>query len=173
VQTGEWPDWAERLDAELVTHLTGNEITKPNFVWNKDEHTGDGETYEQSGPVVLRFSLAPGQAAPPLMLHLTWRGKRNGEVVNQRLDVSGHRELRLRPYDATRDRATDNPVFDERLLAIYDRFANAGYDPDELQAFCRLLTSICRAGLSMTWDKSTAVACTSRNATSTTSFTTG
>jgi hypothetical protein len=153
VQTNEWPEWAERLDAELVTALTPAEITVPEFTWTKKEHTGDSETYLQAGPVVVRFSLAAGQRAVPLMLHLTWRGRLDGAPTSQRLDVSGHRELRLRPYDESRDRVTNYPVFDERLLTLYDRLAKAGHDDNQLQAFCRLMTSICRAGLSMTWEK--------------------
>jgi hypothetical protein len=43
------------------------------------------------------------------------------------------------------------PVFDERLLALYERLARAEYDLAQLQAFCRLLTAICRIGLRMTW----------------------
>jgi len=153
VQTGAWPDWANRLDLELVTHLTASEITAPEITWGRDDHAGDGETYTKSGSLVLRFGLGPGQPAPPLRARLTWRGTRDDQPAWPAVDVSGHRELRLRPYDATRDRATDHPVFDERLLGMYDRLARAGYEDDQLQAFCRLLTSVCRAGLRMTWDK--------------------
>lgn len=153
VQTGVWPAWADRLDAEFISHMTEDEIIKPVFEWKKVDHAGDGETYEQSGSLVLKFAVAAGRPAPPMLLRLTWRGKHDGEPKNQALDVAGHRELRVRPYDATRDRATNYPVFDERLLAMYDRFAKAGYDHDQLQAFCRLMTAICRAGLSMTWEK--------------------
>jgi hypothetical protein len=153
VQTDEWPEWAERLDAELITRLTPAEITLPEFTWKRNEHTGDSETYEQAGSVVLRFGLAAGQSAVPVMLHLHWRGHVDGAATSQALDVSGHRELRLRPYDESRDRATNYPVFDERLLTLYDRLAKTGYDDDQLQAFCRLMTSICRVGLSMTWEK--------------------
>ena len=153
VQTGPWPDWADRLDAELLTHLTPAEITAPEITWDRADHPGDGETYTKSGPLVLRFALGPGQPAPPLLVRLAWRGTVDGRPVSQTVDVTGHRELRLRPYDATRDRATDYPVFDERLLAIYDALVRSGYDADQLQAFCRLLTSVCRVGLRMTWDR--------------------
>jgi hypothetical protein len=67
--------------------------------------------------------------------------------------VTGHRQLRLRPFDATRDTLTNYPVFDERLLALSERLAAAGYQHHQLQAFCRLLTAICRVGLRMTWDR--------------------
>lgn len=153
VQVGPWPEWADRLDGELLTHLTAAEITMPEFTWGRADHAGDGETYTKSGPLVLRFALGPGQPAPPLLMRLTWRGQRDGRPVIETLDITGHRELRLRPYDPTRDRATDYPVFDERLLRLYDALTRVGYDADQLQAFCRLLTSICRVGLRMTWDK--------------------
>jgi hypothetical protein len=153
VQTGPWPDWADRLDGELLTHLTPTDITTPTFSWHRDEHTGDGETYKQSGPLVLRFGVPSGRPAPPFRVRLTWRGKSDGRPRSQSLDVTGHRELRLRPFDATRDMLTDYPVFDERLLDLYERLARSGYDGDQLQAFCRLLTAICRIGLRLTWDK--------------------
>jgi len=153
VQVDTWPEWADRLDGELLTHLSPAEITTPEFTWTRADHSGDGETYTKSGPLVLRFALGPGQPAPPLLTRLTWRGQRGGQAVTQSLDITGHRELRLRPFDATRDRATDYPVFDERLLALYESLARAGYDAEQLQAFCQLLTSICRVGLRMTWGK--------------------
>lgn len=153
VSADPWPEWAQRLDAELLTHLTQDDVTTPAFTWHRDEHTGDGETFEQSGPLVLRFGLPAGRPAPPFLVRLTWRGEHDGQPRSQTIDVTGHRELRLRPFDATRDMLTDYPVFDERLLRLYERLARAGYDGAQLQAFCRLLTAICRVGLRMTWDK--------------------
>lgn len=153
VQAGEWPEWADRLDGELLSHLTPAEITTPTFSWSRGDHVGDGETYEQAGSVILRFSVTAGMPAPPLLMRLTWSGEIDSEPHKQALDIAGHRELRLRLYDETRDRATDYPVFDERLLAEYDRLARAGFDNDQLRAFCRLFTAVCRAGLTMTWER--------------------
>jgi hypothetical protein len=153
VQAGDWPQWADKMDGELLSHLTPSEITAPTFSWSRGDHMGDGETYEQSGSVTLRFTVAAGNPAPPLMVRLTWSGEVDGKPRKQTLDVAGHRELRLRPYDETRDRATDYPMFDERLLAEYDRLARAGFDDDQLRAFCRLFTGVCRAGLAMTWER--------------------
>lgn len=153
VQPGDWPQWANQMDGELLSHLTPAEITTPTFSWSRGDHVGDGESYEQSGSVTLRFTVAAGMPAPPLMIRLTWSGEVDGKPRKQTLDVAGHRELRLRPYDETRDRATDYPVFDERLLAEYDRLTRAGFDDDQLRAFCRLFTGICRAGLAMTWER--------------------
>lgn len=153
VQTDEWPEWAETLDLEVLSHLTPTEITIPAFTWTKDEHADTPWTFEQGGSLALRFALAAGQPGIPLMTQLTWRGTEGGQHVARRLDVSGHRQLRVRPYDETRDRATNYPVFDERLLGLYDKLTTAGYDDNQLQAFCRLFTAICRVGLAMTWDK--------------------
>jgi hypothetical protein len=153
VQPGPWPEWADSLDAELLGHLTPAEITTPVFVWGRRDALAGGQTYSKSGSLVLRFALGAGQPAPPLLVRLTWRGNQDGHSKVRTLDVTGHRELRLRPYDTTRDRVTDYPVFDERLLGLYDSLAREGYDHDQLQAFCRLLTSICRVGLKMTWEK--------------------
>ena len=153
VQAGEWPEWATRLDGELLSHLTLREVTTPTFTWSRADHADDPETYEQAGSVALNYQVAAGTPAPPLLMRLTWRGEVDGEPRTQSLDVAGHRELRLRPYDHSRDRATDFPVFDERLLAMYDRLAREGFDQDQLEAFCRLFTSICRVGLAITWEK--------------------
>jgi hypothetical protein len=153
VQAETWPEWADRLDAELLSHLTDAEITTPTFTWHRQDQTGSDQTYKGSGSLVLRFGLTAGQAAPPLLVGLRWRGERNGERESMAVDVAGHRELRLRPYDASRDYLTKYPVFDARLLDLYERLARAGYDHDQLQAFCRLLTAVSRAGLRITWDK--------------------
>jgi hypothetical protein len=153
IQTGPWPDWAERLDCELITHLTKAELTTPEFTWTRGEQAEDNETYTKSGPLVLRFALGPGQPAPPLLTRIAWRGKLGGQAKSQELDIAGHRQLRLRPFDPSRDHVTDYPVFDERLLKMYEKYVAAGYPAEELEAFCRLLTSICRIGLRMTWDK--------------------
>ncbi|MEU1955677.1 hypothetical protein [Nocardia rhamnosiphila] len=153
VQAGPWPDWADRLEVEFLTHLSPEEILVPSFTWERSDHTGDGETYTQTGSLILRFALGPGRPAPPLLTRVAWRGHEENQPKGETLNAAGHRELRLRPYDASRDRATSYPVFDERLLSMYDSLARAGYDPDHLQAFCRLLTGICRTGLKMTWSK--------------------
>ena len=153
VMVSDWPSWADRLEGELLTHLTPAELTTPTFTWSRADHAGDPETFEQAGSVALRFAVAAGSSTPPLLMRLTWRGHQDGHPESFSLDVAGHRELRLRPHDATRDRATNNAVFDERLLEMYDRLARAGYDETQLQAFCRLFTSMCRIGLAITWEK--------------------
>ena len=152
IRPGPWPDWADRLEAELISHLTPQEVQTPVIAWSRPPAAGTEEALTGSGTLIVRFGLPAGRPAPPFVVSLRWRGTRDGEPVTQALDVAGHRELRLRPFDSSRDFLTDFPVFDERLLALYEQLHSAGYDEGQLQAFCRLFTAICRAGLKMMWD---------------------
>jgi hypothetical protein len=153
VRPGPWPDWAQRLDAELVGHLTEAEIQTPTFTWLRPPTKSDDEVLTGAGTLLLRFALAAGRPAPPFLVKLHWMGERDGKSVSEPVDVAGHDQLRFRPFDASRDFLTDFEIFDERLLALYERLHGAGYSEDHLQAFCRLLTAVCRVGLRMTWDK--------------------
>ena len=109
----------------------------------------------------MRYAVPTTQHAPPVLVRLTWRGTDGeGNPKSQPLDVAGHREIRVRPYDPARDATTQYEVFDEHLLGIYEKLAAAGYPHNQLQPFARLLNAVSRAGLAMTWNKSTAVAST-------------
>lgn len=150
-----WPEWADYLDAELVSHLNEVEAETPTFRWRRpgSDTRGEGPLIAE-GTLILRFGLPAGRPAPPFLVVLRFRGTQEGRPFQQLCDVAGHVELRLRPFDATRDeRLTQYSVVDERLLQLYERLHGAGYDEDQVQAFCRLLTAVCRAGLSMTWEK--------------------
>lgn len=152
IQPGEWPEWADQLDVELLSHFTAHEAQTPAFSWRRLIQQGNDAQLIGTGTLILRFCLSAGQPAPPFLIALRWRGTCDGQPVTQALDVAGHRELRFRPFDTSRDFLTDFPVFDERLLALYESLHRADYDQDQLQAFCRLFTSVCRAGLRMTWN---------------------
>jgi hypothetical protein len=153
VQAGPWPQWADRLDAELLSQFTVGEVEAPVYSWQRPPDPQPDDTLTGTGTLILRFALPAGRPAPPFLLALHWRGIRDGKPASQALDVAGHREIRLRPFDASRDYLTSFPVFDERLLALYEKLYAARYDEDHLQSFCRLFTAICRTGLKMTWNK--------------------
>ena len=154
VQTDPWPDWVERLDAELISTLDETELQRPALTWQRHQHTGDPNTYEGTGSLHVRYAVPTIQHAPPVLVRLTWRGTdSDGEPRSLALDVAGHREFRVRPYDPARDSTTQYEVFDEHLLAIYESLGTAGYPHGQLQAFARLLNAISRAGLAMTWNK--------------------
>jgi hypothetical protein len=152
IRPGPWPEWADRLEAELISHLSPQEAQTPAISWSRPPVAGPGAALTGDGTLILRFGLPAGRPAPPFLITLRWRGTRDGKPITETLDVAGHRELRLRPFDASRDFLTDFPVFDERLLALYEQLHGAGYDAVQLQAFCRLFTAICRAGLKIMWD---------------------
>ncbi|MEV8442062.1 hypothetical protein AB0425_32185 [Actinosynnema sp. NPDC051121] len=154
VQTDPWPAWVERLDAELVSTLNETELQRPALTWQRHQHTGDPDTYEGTGSLHVRYAVPTAQHAPPVLVRLTWRGTdKDGNPRSQPLDVAGHREFRVRPYDPARDATTQYEVFDEHLLGIYENLATAGYPHNQLQPFARLLNAISRAGLAMTWNK--------------------
>lgn len=149
----EWPDWADHLEAELIGHMSSADIETPIFSWSRPQEEDNEATLSEKGPLILRFELGAGQPAPPLLVSLRWRGTDEDGPVTQRIDVAGHHELRLRPFDSSRDFLTHDPPFDERLLTLYEQIRSGGYDEDHIQAFCRLFTSVSRAALEITWDK--------------------
>jgi hypothetical protein len=152
-QTDPWPSWVERLDAELVSTFDHDELARPSFTWARHKHASDPQTFTGTGSLHIRFAVPTGQPGPPVLVRLTWRGQDpDGAPRNQPLDVAGHREFRVRPFDAARDATTNYEVFDEHLLSVYERLAAAGYPQAHLQAFARLLNAISRTGLAMTWD---------------------
>lgn len=154
VQTDPWPEWVTRLDAELISTLNHAELQRPALTWTRNEHTGDSQTFEGTGTLHVRYSVPTAQHAPPVLIRLTWRGAdTDGKPVSQDLDVAGHREIRIRPYDHARDATTEYEVFDEHLHALYENLAAAGYPHEHLQAFARLLNATSRIGLAMTWNK--------------------
>jgi hypothetical protein len=154
VRIGDWPEWADRLDAEIVSHLSEAEVELPSFTWRKPiPGVDDAGTLVGEGTLLLRFGLAAGQPAPPFLVALRFRGDRDGERLHRDCDIAGHSELRLRPFDASRDGLTQHRVVDERLLQLYEGLHGAGYDEDQIQAFCRLLTATCRAGLAMMYSQ--------------------
>jgi hypothetical protein len=153
VRPDKWPEWADHLDAELIGHLTETEIELPTFSWDRPAAADIDPDVSGEGTLILRFNLGAGQPAPPFRVSLRWRGERDGALLSEYVDVAGHTELRFRPFDATRDFLTKDRVYDEKLLALYERLRAAGFDEEQLQAFCRLFTAICRAGISITWSK--------------------
>ncbi|WP_341925256.1 hypothetical protein [Nocardioides psychrotolerans] len=154
VQTDPWPEWVQRLDAELISALNDNELQRPALTWQRHQHTGEPQTFEGTGSLHVRYAVPTTQPAPPVLVRLTWRGTdENGDPKSQSLDVAGHREFRVRPYNPARDATTQHEVFDEHLLGIYEKLAAAGYSHNHLQPFARLLNAISRAGLAMTWNK--------------------
>lgn len=158
VFTDPWPGWVSQLDIELLSVLSENELTRPAFIWrrgdNQDKEIATGnKSHQQSGTLIVRFSLTGGMTPQPVLMKASWRGDKDGRPFTQSLEVTGHHELKVRPFDSSTDFLTDYLVFDERLVELYTRLNNSNFDLVQVQAFCRLLTAISRVGLRMTWDK--------------------
>lgn len=149
-----WPAWATHLEGELVSDLTSAEITLPSFRWNRPAVASDDEiTLVQDGTLICRFTKGPNVPAPRFVLDLKWHGIVDGQAMVQRANVAAHREIQLRPFDATSDALTKNGPFDERLLEVFDKLRAADTDEQQVQAFARLLGGIARASLTIAWSK--------------------
>jgi hypothetical protein len=69
------------------------------------------------------------------------------------MDVAGYRRLRLRPFDPARDRLTEHPQTDQRLLKMYDALVSPAFDTADVRAFCRLFGASVTAAQSIMFDK--------------------
>lgn len=151
LQIDAWPDWADQLHLGWVGGFVPTEMMLPEMTWQRPA-SFDG-TLSNEGTLLLRFALPAGRPAPPFSVMASWSGEIEGQARRERIDVAGHSEIRLRPFDAARDALTDIDVVDERLHKLYASLFAADYPDEEIQAFCRLFTAVCRSGFRYTWDK--------------------
>jgi hypothetical protein len=143
-----WPTWADRLELEPVSQLTEMELALPIFEFDRPSGLAEEDDYQlsASGALVVRFRLAPGRPATPVRLTGRFTGPPNDPAYSRNrrraaVDVAGHPQVRLRPFDPTRDLLTDYRQVDERLLELFGRLH--GRFPDaQLEPFARLLTAI-------------------------------
>ncbi|MFJ8969988.1 hypothetical protein ACIRJ3_37680 [Streptomyces anulatus] len=68
-------------------------------------------------------------------------------------DLAGYPELRLRPFDSTRDALTSLPQMDFRLLTLHERVRKFTGDEKTLQAFGRLLAAVTAMAAELTYDQ--------------------
>lgn len=151
VQPDDWPDWATSLDLEFVGALGPREVLLPALSWSRPSK--QPSTLEGAGTLVLRYRLPSGRPAAPFAVRVHWRGQVKGQPKSRALDVAGHSQIRVRPYDASLDALTSYPSIDARLLRLFAKLPDAHYRDDEIQAFCRMFTSICREAFRLTWDR--------------------
>lgn len=148
-----WPEWAEHADVELISVLGPGEIVLPSYSWNRAQAREVGEyvLVEGEGTLMLRFALGAGQ--PPQAVRIAVRF-RSADGQMKDVNLAGYTELRLRPFDATRDALTGFPQLDERLLAVNDRVRQLTDDEPTLQAFGRLLAAVNAVAAELTYDQS-------------------
>jgi hypothetical protein len=156
VRASSWPEWAERLDIEMLTVLRESDLTLPSFSFPRPTpSTTGGYAASGSGTLVLRFRLAPGR--PPQTVRIAARFAGPPEVAGERervavAKIAGHPELALRPFDPTRDMLTDYPSVDARLLDLYARLHGRELPDDDIQATARLFTAIVTAAERIQFD---------------------
>jgi hypothetical protein len=158
VRGSSWPEWAERLELEPVSGLSEAELTLPWFAFSRPHGARHGESYRLSGTgaLVLRFALAPGQSGTPVRLTGRFVGSEDGapdagprrEIVQ----IAGHPQVRLRPFDPSRDVFTDYQQVDARLLELYARL-HGRFPDDQVEAFARFFTAIVLGAERMQFDK--------------------
>ena len=154
-----WPAWADRLELEPISALTEVELTLPAFELERPSGLAEDGDYQfaGSGALVLRFALAPGGSATPVRLTGRFTGPSDSpeEPRDRRrvaVDVAGHPQVRLRPFDPTRDALTDYQQVDERLLELFGRL-HGRFPDDQLETFARFLTATVLAAERIQFDK--------------------
>lgn len=145
----EWPDWAERLDVELVSVVPADLLPLPAFSFAPPSPHADGSfRVTGTGELLLQFDQAAG--APPRAVRvLAWF---RGDGRTEQVDVTGYDEILVRAYDETRDGLTERRVVDERLLQLFAAVPTDVLD-EEVQAFARFFTAIVRHGLELQFDR--------------------
>ncbi|MET9221726.1 hypothetical protein ABZX65_23565 [Streptomyces sp. NPDC003300] len=153
-----WPDWADRLEVELLSVLSPDELVVPSFSLSRPaspaggraEEGEDGVSVGGEGTLVVRFALGAGQ--PPQAVRVVARfWSQEGRVCAA--DLAGYPELRLRPFDSTRDALTSLPQMDFRLLTLHERVREFTEDEETLQAFGRLLAAVTAVAAELTYDQ--------------------
>ncbi|WP_345981140.1 hypothetical protein [Streptomyces sp. DSS69] len=152
-----WPEWADRLEVELLSVLSPDELVVPSFSLPRPTAssetncgTGEGVSVCGKGTLVVRFALGAGQSPQAVRVVARFRSA-DGRVVTA--DLAGYPELRLRPFDATRDALTALPQVDLRLLALHERVREFTDDEPTLQAFGRLLAAVTAVAAELTYDQ--------------------
>lgn len=150
-----WPDWADRLEVELLSVLSPDELVMPSFslsrptspAGSRAEEGEDGVSVGGEGTLVVRFALGAGQ--PPQAVRVVARfWSREGRVCTA--DLAGYPELRLRPFDSTRDALTSLPQMDFRLPTLHERVREFTEDEKTLQAFGRRLAAVTAVAAELT-----------------------
>lgn len=156
IRASSWPEWAERLDVEMLTVLRDSDLTLPSFSFPRPAPSEDGGyAASTSGTLVLRFRLAPGRPPQRVRIAARFAGSPQASGERERVAVAkiaGHPELALRPFDPTRDMLTDYPSVDARLLDLYARLHGRDLPDDDVQTTAHFFTAIVTAAEAIQFD---------------------
>ncbi len=143
----EWPAWADKCELQFLTTLPAEALTRPAFVFRKEDAVEDslGLRLSQTGTLLCNVDRMHGSEPIDLRLHVRFTSQ---DDSNRLALIGGYQRLRFRPFDATRDALTEHGQLDQRLLELYDRLLDdETLDADDVQAFCRFFTACADAAI--------------------------
>lgn len=145
----EWPDHATAIEVTFLSVLSPSQARLPSFTFTRTSPDEDG-VYRLSatGSLSVSYTLPAGAAPQAFPIAARFTGPGLDEV----LPIAGHNELRLRPFDSTTDALTSRPQLDERIVAMYSVLHGTDLNADDVQAFCRLYTSIADKAVDMQYE---------------------
>jgi hypothetical protein len=154
-----WPAWADTLQFELLSEVNSDELSRPRFVFERPSDLADDADYQLvgSGPLILRFTVPPGRPAVAVrVVGLFSQAASQPSGINGAhrapLNVAGHPQVRLRPFDPSRDVFTDYPQVDGRLLELFGRL-HGRFPDDQVEAFARFMTALALAAERIQFDR--------------------
>ncbi|MDO3402668.1 hypothetical protein QWI29_21705 [Mycolicibacterium neoaurum] len=146
-----WPQWAQRCYVEPVTTLSREALTIPSYEFTTDDVVSDEGGIVLTGVSHLTCHVQQPIHGPTVDCPITVRFVADGR--QEVMEVAGYRRLRLRPFDPARDRLTEHPQTDQRLLQMYDVLVGPTFDIEDVRAFCRLFGACVTAAQSIVFDK--------------------
>jgi hypothetical protein len=151
VRLPEWPEWAQRCVVAPVSTIGREALTLPVYEFTpSDVVTGDdGILLNAVGHMICNVQQPIHGPTIDCPVTVRFVGETRDEVVT----VAGYRRLRLRPFDPARDRFTDHPQTDQRLLEMYDVLIDPALDVGDVRAFCTFFSACVKAAQSIMFHK--------------------
>jgi hypothetical protein len=151
VRLPEWPEWAQQCVVAPVSTIGREALTLPVYAFTPGDVVADDGGILLSGVSHMICRVQQPIHGPAIDCPVTVQFI--GETQDKVVTVAGYRRLRLRPFDPARDRFTEHPQTDQRLLAMYDALIDAAFDVGDVRAFCTFFSACVTAGQSIMFDK--------------------
>lgn len=145
------PEWAERCIVEPITRIGREALTLPRYEfclaeWESDE---TGITLVGEGHLQCRVEQPIRDPAVDCPIQVRLIGDGHDEVV----ELAGCSNIRLRPFDPSRDFVTEHHQTSERLLTMFGRLDSTEFTTEDVRAFCRLFAACVRAAQQIMFTK--------------------
>jgi hypothetical protein len=146
-----WPQWAQRCYVEPVTTFSREALTIPRYEFTLNDVASDDGGIVLTGVNHMTCDVQQPIHGPAIDCPITVRFVAEGQ--EEAVAVAGYRRLRLRPFDPARDRLTEHPQTDQRLLEMYDALASPAFDTQDVRTFCTFFSACVTAAQSIMFDK--------------------